>query len=304
MDDLKQFLTEDEISALRETQAWLRKDASGFKKFMGVTRKPIEYLYKKVPESLRESIAGAILKVLVSVRDGSSKFVEPKRILNEIKDKHGRLKSRADHFQVGVSNLDAIALATIKRSKNACTAEGAAAGVAGLPGIVVDIPALYGLLFGMISQVATTYGFSTDPDEERTHMLKILDIGHQLEPERKKEGMEELVLIQQMIREEKPVQDVQRFAVQKGLQTMARHLGLALTQRKLAQSVVLVGGVVGAGVNRQLAGEVGEVAFHAFRKRHITELAYLREAGEIPMPKGVEKPKQKSSKLPSPPSYS
>jgi hypothetical protein len=47
-------------------------------------------------------------------------------------------------------------------------------------------------------------------------MLKILDIGHQLEPEAKKQGMEELAQLQQMIREDRPVQDVQRFAVQRG----------------------------------------------------------------------------------------
>jgi EcsC protein family len=303
-DDWVKYLTPKEISALNETNKWLHKDASRFKKVMGFTRKPIEYLYKKVPESVRESIASAILKVLTSVRDGTSNFVSSDAVLQKIEAKHGRLTEPHDIFKVGVLELDDIAQDLIKKSKNACTAEGAATGIAGLPGIVVDIPALYGLLFRMISQVSVCYGFDVAPEQERTHMLKILDIGHELAPENKKAGMAELSRLQQMIREAQPVAEVQRFAIQKGLQTMARHLGLALTQRKLAQSVVLVGGAIGAGVNRQLAGEVGEVAFHAFRRRHLEELAHLRRSGTLSGGSEPKAPKPRGARLPSPPSYS
>jgi hypothetical protein len=276
--DWQTYLTRDEAAAWAETDQWLSAEASRFKKLLGFTRKPIEYAYSKVPESLRESIATAILSVLTQVRDGSAGLVS----VASVRDKIGPIPNdELGMFRVNIRHLDAAAHSLIGQSKNLCTAEGAATGAAGLPGIVVDIPALYGLLFRMIAQVSVCYGYSADPEEERTHMLKILDIGHQLEPETKRQGMDELSLMQQMIRDDVPVAEVQRFAVQKGLQTMARHLGLALTQRKLAQSVVLMGGVVGAGVNRQLAGEVGEVAFHAYRRRHLVELAHLRRSGRL-----------------------
>ena len=82
---------------------------------------------------------------------------------------------------------------------------------------------------------------------------------------------------------------------------LARHLGLALTQRKLAQTVVLVGGVIGAGVNRQLAGEVGEVAFHAYRRRQLIDRALLRKEGVLPW--AATPTSAKKSFLPKPPSY-
>jgi hypothetical protein len=272
------YLTRDEVEAWRETDHWLGAEASRFKKMLGLTRKPIEYAYGKVPESLRESIASAILGVLNQVRDGSANLVSAQ----SVKDKIGRIpEGELGMFRVGIRTLDTVALSLIGQSKNLCTAEGAATGVAGLPGIVVDIPALYGLLFRMIAQVSVCYGYTTEPEEERTHLLKILEIGHHSEAEARRQGMDALGLMQQMIRDDVPVVEVQRFAVEKGLQTMARHLGLALTQRKLAQSVVLMGGVVGAGVNRQLAGEVGEVSFHAYRRRHLVELAYLRKLGAL-----------------------
>lgn len=272
------YLTPDEQRAWSETDAWLGTEASRFQKVLGFTRKPLEFAYSKVPETLREAIANAILSVLTGVRDGSASLVSPasvRALIPELGSDEGAV------FRVGVRRLDAVAQHLISSSKTLCTAEGAATGAVGLPGIVVDIPALYGLLFRMIGQISVCYGFSADGEDERSHILKVLDVGHLLEPEERRQGMDELARIQEMMREDVPVLEVQRFAVQKGLQTMARHLGLALTQRKLAQSVAVVGGVVGAGVNRQMAGEVGEVAFHAYRRRYLMELVQLRRDGKM-----------------------
>lgn len=292
------YLTVEERRALQSTEDWLKIEPSRFKKVLGFTRRPLEYAYNKVPESVRESIAGAILKVLVSVRDGSADFVSEDSVRQTLQDRHGIFVDPLDHFRIDVLNLDGYAQELISATKNACTVEGAATGVAGLPGIVVDVPILYGLLFRLISQLSVCYGFSIEANEERTHLMKVLEIGHQLEREEKIQGMRELEELQELIKQEIPPVEVQRFAVQKGLQTMARHLGLALTQRKLAQSVVLLGGVIGAGVNRQLAGEVGEVAFHAYRRRYLVEVARLRQEGLLPGPGET-----RGGSIPKPPSY-
>lgn len=275
-EDWMGYLTPDEVACCRETEQWLSAEASRFKKVMGLTRKPIEYAYSKVPESVRESIASAILNVLTSVREGSTGLVSQDAV-------HQRLgvSGKFEIFQIEVRQLDGVANEFLRQSKNLCMAEGAATGIAGLPGIVVDVPALYGLLFRMIAQISVCYGYPVDEPEERHHILKVLEIGHHTEPDPKKSGMDELTVVQTMIREDVPIVEVQKFAVEKGLQTLARQLGLALTQRKLAQSVALVGGVVGAGVNRGLAGDVGEVALHAYRRRHLMELAYLRRIGAV-----------------------
>ncbi|MCA9778144.1 MAG: EcsC family protein [Candidatus Eremiobacteraeota bacterium] len=301
MKDLLTYLDSDERAALAETKAWMEQDESRFKKVLGVTRKPIEFVYKKVPESVRESIASAILNVLTSVRDGTANLTSVNDVRLKVAEVHGPLEAEHPFARVPIAQLDAVAGKLIKGSKNACTAEGAATGVAGLPGIVVDVPALYALLFRMISQLSVVYGFDFQPEEERTHMLKLLEIGHQVDAASKRSGMKEVEELQDMIRRNIPVVEVQRFAIQKGLQTLARHLGLALTQRKLAQTVVLVGGVIGAGVNRQLAGEVGEVAFHAYRRRHLIDRAQLRKDGVLPW--AATPMSAKKSFLPRPPSY-
>lgn len=298
-------LTLDELASLRQTNEWLQADPSRLKKAMALARKPIEFAYSKVPESVRESIANAILGVLTSVQNGTSNFLSTEGVRDRLVADHGPLESREDFFRLGVDKLDQLALELIKKSKNACTAEGAATGLAGLPGIVVDIPALYGLLFRMISQVSAVYGYPGQEQAEKMHMMKVLDIGHQMEPKAKRAGMLDLGKIQNDMLLDQATLEVQKFAVEKSLQTMARNLGLILTQRKLAQSVALIGSVIGAGVNRQLAGEVGEAAFHAYRRRHFIELAYLRRTGVLKstVPGGQRSAPASKLKLPTPPSY-
>jgi len=81
-----------------------------------------------------------------------------------------------------------------------------------------------------------------------------------------------------MIREGIPLKDIERLALAKGLQALSRQLAAGLVRRKAAQAVVLVGGLVGAGVNHQLVADVGTVAWQAYRRRFVVELAHSRLA--------------------------
>ena len=55
------------------------------------------------------------------------------------------------------------------------------------------------------------------------------------------------------------------------------------------------------GPYRQLAGEVGEVAFHAYRRRQLIDRALLRKEGVLPW--AATPTSAKKSFLPKPPSY-
>jgi hypothetical protein len=272
-------LSPAELTAWEETERWIAAESSRFRKLAELTRKPLEYAYGKVPESVRDSIAGAILGVLTSVRDGGAGLIS----LEEVRQKTGAAPGPDGVLLAELQGLEEAARGYLSQSKNACMAEGAATGLAGLPGMVVDIPALYGLLFRLIAQIAACFGYSTDSPAERIQMLKVLDLGHQLDPDRKQQGIDELQRMQSAgLPADVAAFETQRYAAEKGLQTLARHLGSALTQRKLAQSVALVGSLVGAGVNRQLAADVGEVAFHAYRLRHLRDRSRYREAAAPP----------------------
>ncbi|MGE0491616.1 MAG: EcsC family protein [Vulcanimicrobiota bacterium] len=274
--DWSDYLTPDEREVLAEIEGWMSATPGSLKKLIGLAGKPLEFAYRQVPESIQNGISEAILKVLMTMRDGTTGMVSRRKVYDKIEAISGPLTGAGGILKVNIRTLDRVAKDCIKMSKAGCAAGGAAAGAAGLPGLIIDIPTLYGILFRMIQEVATVYGFSVKPEQEKSHILKILDVGHHPESTEKRKGMVELESIQKMIRDGTAVRDLERFAVQKGLQAMARSLGIHLTQRKLAQSVAIVGGLVGAGVNYQLAGDVSEVAYHAYRRRFLQEVALTR----------------------------
>jgi len=303
-EELIPYLTSTEYDAFRETDTWLDAKPSTVKKFFGMARKPVDFVYNKVPENIREKVADAILKVLLSVRDGTLSMVSVDKVYKRIEVHSGPIGDKPNFSKLGIRDLDQACLEGVRKSKNSCTVEGAATGVTGLPGIVVDVPALYGLLFHMIQEVAICYGFEVTPEEERSHILQVLNVGHHTDPAEKRREMDSLTSMQREMAQNATVTEVEKYT----LQTMARHLARTLIQRKLAQSVVLVGGVVGAGVNRQLAGEVGMTAHHAYRRRFLLELALGRKERRIPTPESlkskVSNPAPKSGlNIPKPPSY-
>ena len=306
--ELSSHLSLEEFKALRETDEWCEAEATKLKKALGFVKKPVDYLYSKVPEGIREKVAEAILKVLNSVHEGSSSLVSVDKVYTRLEKHTGVLGDSPDFFRLKVSDLDRAAVEIVSSAKNKCTAEGAATGVAGLPGIVVDVPVLYGLLFHAIQEIAISYGYSVTSEAEYAFIFKVLEIGHMSEREARRQGMKELEGLQQKVSREGAARDVETLAIKHGLQALARRLARTLIQRKVSQSVVLVGGVIGAGVNRQLASEVGAAAHHAYRRRFLYDLAKERRAGRVEGPKSTrqktEAPKPpKKSRLPAPPSY-
>ena len=121
-------------------------------------------------------------------------------------------------------------------------------------------------------------------------------------------GMEELARLDGKA-ESETTRQVESMAIKHGLQSLARRLARTLITRKVSQSVVLVGGVIGAGVNRQLAGEVGATAQHAYRRRFLHDLARARQEGRAEAPASVSRepkptgPPAPKVRLPKPPSY-
>ncbi|MBI3927495.1 MAG: EcsC family protein [Armatimonadetes bacterium] len=272
------YLTPDETAILAEVDDWVATRPGIVGRMIGLAGKPFDFAYSKIPQSVQGAISQAVLKALTTMRDGTASLVSRKAIFQQIEALSGPLEGAGGLLKVNVRILDRVAQDLTRKNRNACTVEGAAAGAAGLPGLALDIPALYGLLFKLIQETATCYGFPVKPPQERAHILKILDIGHHLDSDTKKAGMAELQTVQEMIRQGTPVHDLERYALHKGLQAMATNLAVSLTRRKLAQSAFIVGGLVGAGVNRMMASDIGEVAFHAYRRRFLMEVALSRMA--------------------------
>lgn len=240
---------------------------------------PLDYAYSKVPPRIKESISQSVYAVLAAVRESSGGTVNQQSLLDRISAEVGLDVSRLEQvFDHDIRHIDFVAQERLTANRRAAALEGGATGAAGLPGLVVDIPALYWLVFRTVQEISLCYGFPVDTAVEQAHVLKVVDVGHYLEKESKRRGMLELESVQSMIRDGVPVKDLERAVVAKGVQTLARHLSTGITRRKLAQTMALVGGVVGASVNHALVGDVGLTAYHAYRRRFLKEVALRRSS--------------------------
>ncbi len=137
--------------------------AGSLQKLIGIAGKPLEFVYKKIPDSVQTGVNEALVRVLCQMRDGTSGVVSRRKIYDRIQARHGPLKGACGLLRVNIRVLDEVARELIKRSKTGSALEGAVSGAAGLPGLIVDIPALYGILFHLIQEVATVYGFPVKP---------------------------------------------------------------------------------------------------------------------------------------------
>lgn len=247
---------------------------------MTLAGRPFERVYDALPESFREGLAQAIHQVLAAVRTTSEATFSRQGVLDRISASIGLdVGTEPDQiFRADVRDLDRVARASVDFHRRAAAVQGAAAGFSGLFGLLADVPVLYALLCRCILEVATCYGFPVRGQAEEAHLLKVLDLGHFLEDERRRQGLAELEELQDMIRQGVPLKDLERLALAKGLQALSRQLAAGLVRRKAAQAVALVGGLVGAGVNHQLLTDVGTVAWQAYRRRFVVELAHRRLA--------------------------
>lgn len=157
--------------------------------------------------------------------------------------------------------------------------EGAAAGVTGLPGLVVDIPALFGLVLRMIQEIGTCYGYDVTKPEERAYMMQILRTASAGELKTKLEALFLLKEVEQIlvslswrkISADLAAKQLSKLSALAATRQLAKALGVDLTKRKALQMVPIVGALVGGSFNAMFANEVGQAAFMSYRRRWIEE---------------------------------
>lgn len=248
-------------------------------KALGWLGKPVDLAYRAVPESVKEKISESLYGVLLQVRNASRDTVRRQPLYDAISQATGVDASDPAHLaRLPLGPLDRAAQRVLNAHSQLAVVQGGVTGAAGLPGLVADVPSLYFLLFRCVEEIACCYGFPADSEEERDHLLKVVDVGHFLESGNKRKGMRDLETFDELLRRGASVKDLERTMLAKGLQTLSRQLSTRLVQRKLAQTVAVVGAVIGAGVNAALVNDVGSTAFHAYRLRRLRAVA-LRRAG-------------------------
>ena len=219
----------------------------------------------KIGEAIRNTVAG-----LVGLcNDAAQWSVRRDAIYEEFREAGHVVAEPNDLAQLRLEDIDKVVGFLGAKYKSVAAAEGAATGVAGLPGILVDLPTLVTLNLRAIGEYATYYGFDVTLQQERLFAMHVLGLASSPKDAAKQVALAELALIARNVAMKKTWATLEEHAFVQVVQQIARAVGIRLTKAKLAQVVPVVGAAVGSGYNAYYTAGVCNAAYHLYRERFL-----------------------------------
>lgn len=278
------YLTASEQGALAASEDFFVRPDSRARRWLSRVNRPFEALLQVAPSSVQTSVEQILHGLLMSVATGAEVGRYERDLIDRLCERSGReLEPWQRIFTLELSLLESLAQETLGKAKGLALCQGGVTGMAGAPGLLADLPTFYFLLFRTVRQVATCFGFPAQSDQERLYLLKVVHAGHHLEWRERRCALLDLDALRTLKTPLTSSEDVQRALLAKTVQQMAARLAAQLMTRKAAQTVAVVGGAVGAVLNRQLLDDVGQTSFHAYRRRFLQAVAQMRASGSLPV---------------------
>lgn len=271
---MKNKLSKYEKEALKSIHDWKNPEIGWFGKTMEIINWPLEKAGKLVTETpgvewVVEKVIGGLVTLL---NDFAQWSVRPETIYKEYRKLgYNNVNSSKDLFSLDLEEADRVTGWLSAKYKTLATAEGAAAGYIGLPGIAPDIIALITLNQRAIGEYATYYGFDISLQNERLFALNILGLASSPNDSAKVVAMAQLVRIARDVAKKKAWKDLEKYTFVRIIKTISTSLGMRLTKAKLAQIIPVTGSVVGAGFNAYYTNKVCDTAFYLYRERFLAE---------------------------------
>jgi hypothetical protein len=181
-----------------------------------------------------------------------------------------------------LERCDALAQKVRWQSVGVSAAGGMATGVAGAPGLVLDVPALLTVALHNIHRTGLCYGYDSLAQAERPYAIAVFALASANTLEEKQLALE--ALREAQAPDEAAFRDgVERAAqreVGKGaaiysLNNLAKQLGLNLGRRKAAGALPILGAVVGATVNAWYLNDLAQTSRYAFLLRRFADKGVL-----------------------------
>ncbi|TXG98333.1 MAG: EcsC family protein [Nevskiaceae bacterium] len=262
-----------EKHALKEIHAWKNPQIGWFGQAMKVINQPID----AVGDFVFDSSVGEVLKKVVQgltgvCHDAAQWSVRPEAIFDEFRRAgHPEVRTHDDIETLDLSDVDKVVGWLGSKYKGIALVEGAGAGVAGAPGLVIDIPALVALNLRAIGEYAAYYGFDTSNQQERLFAFNVLAWASSPTDASKTLAMAQLVRIATDVAKKKSWKELEKHVLVQVVKQIAKALGVNLTKGKLAQTVPVMGAMIGGGFNAYFTMKVCDAAFYLYRERFLAK---------------------------------
>lgn len=180
--------------------------------------------------------------------------------------------------EVELERCDALAQTVRRQSIGLSAAGGVATGIAGAPGLVLDVPALLTLALHNIHRTGLCYGFDSLAQPERPYAIAVFALASANTEEEKQLALQALRAAQTP--DEAAFRDGVERAAQRemgkgaaiySLHNLAKQLGLNLGRRKAAAALPILGAVVGGAVNAWYLNDLAQTSRYAFLLRRFAD---------------------------------
>ncbi len=249
-------------------EEWKKEEPGVVSQAFGVALEPLAWMINKVvPESAMRGaldFSNAMAEWLTDIddiiRDGQVDRLDDLRTKNlALSD---RLANEIHNWAIGVA-----------------VAEGAGAGVFGLPGMAADVPIIITLALRTIHKIGICYGFQCSSELEQKFILGVMSASGANSINEKVAALAALKSVETTIAkvtwkkmaEKAAESQLSKEAAVLTVKNLAKQLGINLTKRKALAAIPFIGAAIGGSVNGWYIKEVGWAARRAFQERWLYE---------------------------------
>lgn len=263
-----------EQQAFKEIQQWKNPQLNWFCSAMRTITEPINSIGDKV---LDTAILGDVIKKSVEgligvCGDAAHNFVRHEAIFQEFRDDgHTHIQEHADIASLHLKDIDKTVGWLGAKYKGVALAEGTGTGASGLPGLLIDIPALLTMNLRAIGEYATYYGFDIRLQQERLFAMNVLAYASSPSDVSKTIALTQLAKIATDIGKKTTWKKLEDAIFVKVIQNIAKTLGIRLTKAKLAQVIPIAGALIGGGFNCYFTMSVCDAAYYLYRERYLIQ---------------------------------
>lgn len=253
----KEFL----LQQLKEIEKWEKEQKSLFF-WEKIGRIPFMILDKITPKFIHEKIGVVLDELSKYVNAGGQNLVSVPTSLTKMSKELGieQLTDIENVSQLSIEHMDKASNAFITSRKQFATVQGATTGFGGIFTLAIDVPILLGLTLKTLQEIAISYGYDPNDQEERIFIIKCLQF-----------TSSDIVGKKAILEELTNVEGKKGFSQMEGWREVFYTYRDNMGWKKLFQMVPIAGLIFGAYLNKQAIADVGEAGKMLYKKRRIIE---------------------------------
>lgn len=222
-----------------------------------------EKIQGKIPDKLRLTLESAFLKGFQLVFEKGNKYIEKTYNRNKIQLEYDFNNYAIDKklTRKYIKRLDKQANHLKELNSSFSILEGGVLGALGIG--LPDIPLFISLIMKTIYEIALSYGYDYNAQEERAYILLII-CGAMTQGHRKREFNEQIKRLGNRIDQQMDT----KINLEDQIKVVAHILSETMLMAKFIQGIPIIG-VVGGAVNYNIIKKIGKYASLKYKKRYL-----------------------------------